>query len=476
MYYLKKTASKGVNRASVTINDFSNGSDFSHDSRVTPFYKSNVSYNFECESGALKDASGIKIASFGELNNRLQLKVINAEKLYYFKSYNQDLKKYEDRLLVYVNRKIYMANPYLDSDFSEVLGLEFNGAPTAVRYAYNGKNVIIFTFDNQMKVFDGEKVIEVSDVPCITSTCIHNERLFATEGGEKTTLWFSDDFDPLNWKISLHDAGFIDFRDDGGSLIKVVSFNGYVYLFRNYGITRITAYGDQTEFATENIATSSGKIYGESITVCGNRIIYLAEDGFYSFSGGSTNRILKGLDECLKSVENENAKGVYYNGKFYCNLKLKIENAVQNCLIYYDLTSKNFTVCKNLKFSDFQIMDGENDFKLLFLNADNGAIGELSSKSECFGLPILKRWVSAKYDFLNSNEKVVTSVSLVTKTDINLSVESEAGKRKIKFLASDKIQTKSIGIKGNAFTFTIDCIAPASNISRFKVNYEFLTE
>ncbi len=476
MYYAKRAKISGVKRASYAINDFSRGSDFSHDKRVVPFYKAVTSYNFECESGALKDARGVKTCAFGASANKLQFKLLSPEKLYYFKCYDQQKSSYTDLLLIYSMGKIYGANPYIDSEFTEIKGLNFKSVPTAVRYNYNGKNSIIFTADSVMKLYDGESVTEVTDTPCITSACIHNERLFATEGGEKSTLWFSDDFDPLNWKVSLQDAGFIDLRDDRGSLLKVISFGGYVYVFRNYGITRITAYGDQTSFINDGISALAGKILGDSITVCGDRVIYLAEDGFYLFAGGSPVRILKGLDECLKGVDNGLAKGIYFNGKFYCLLKLKIDNVVQNCLIYYDLVTKNFTVCKNLNVSDFQIMDGETDYKLLFLSADNGAIGELSEKSECFGLPLQKKWESAKYDFLNSFEKVITSVTLISKTETHLIVKSENQTRKVKFVASDKPQTKTLGVKGNSFTFTIECSVPSSNISRFKVNYEYFAE
>ena len=43
-------------------------------------------------------------------------------------------------------------------------------------------------------------------------------------------------------------------------------------------------------------------------------------------------------------------------------------------------------------------------------------------------------------------------------------------------ITSDKPQTKTLGVKGNAFTFTIECSVPSSNISRFKVNYEYFAE
>lgn len=48
--------------------------------------------------------------------------------------------------------------------------------------------------------------------------------------------------------MSPDEAGFINFSDECGDVIKVVSFSNYLYVFREYGIFRLTAYGDQNDF------------------------------------------------------------------------------------------------------------------------------------------------------------------------------------------------------------------------------------
>ena len=244
-------------------------------------------------------------------------------------------------------------------------------------------------------------------------------------------------------------------------------------MFRNYGITRVTAFGDQTEFTADGVSASSGKIFQDSITVCGDRVIYLAEDGFYLFAGGTPVRILNQLDECLKGVDNSSAKGQYYNGNFYALVKLNMDGVIQNYMISYDLSNSNLTVSKNLKVTDFQIMEGEKDFKLLFLCGDNGCIGELSDIAEYYGTPLYKRWKSGETDFFNQNEKVITAVTLTTKTEISLTVESNYGSKTVRFIAQDKPQRIPIGLKGHYFSFCIDCKAPACNVSRLKIDYEY---
>jgi hypothetical protein len=262
-----------------------------------------------------------------------------------------------------------------EDDFMLVQDLSFDKTPSAVTYRYNGKDVIIFSLENLSKVYDGDSVFYIDDAPAITSTCIHNERLFATEGGQKTTLWFSDDFNPLNWSVSLEDAGYIDLRDDRGSLLKVVSFDGYLYVFRNYGITRITAYGDQTAFSVDGITASASRIIPESICVCGDRIVYLAEDGFYSFSGGTPVRIMEKLDG-LNFSDKSTAKAKYYRGNYYCVVTLKNQDDKPfQAIVCYSLKDSGFTIGNNLNIIDFAVMEGEKEHKLLFICADNRAIG-----------------------------------------------------------------------------------------------------
>ena len=67
-----------------------------------------------------------------------------------------------------------------------------------------------------------------------TSMDIHYERLFVTTTNEKSKVLFSDDLDPTLWSIDLSEAGFIEMVDERGALNRVISFNDYLYIFRDY--------------------------------------------------------------------------------------------------------------------------------------------------------------------------------------------------------------------------------------------------
>lgn len=474
MYYVHNKAGVSSKSAAYYVRDFSGGVESVTDERILPLTYAAESVNFHVKSGALCDAGGVKTAE-GGIAELPSVSVGAAKKLYYFKTYNDETAEYQNRLLVYLSDGyIYQSTCGADARFEKVEELNFAGAPSAVRYTYNGKNVIIFSYGESMKIFDGESVETVQNAPSVTSMCMHGERLFVTEGGEKTALWYSDDFDPANWDVSLSEAGFIDLRDERGSLLKAVEAYGYVYVFRSYGITRVSAYGDQTEFATDGLSSSSGRIYGDSITVCGEKIVYLAEDGFYCFGGSYPYRILTKLDGLLRGVDNSGAKGVFYNGELFVLLKLKLKSGVTPCVLRYDFSGKSVSFISGAGVTDLEVLSGETDYKLLFLCENSVKIGELSSSSERFGTPLLKSWVSGASDLSKPEvEKTVRGVSLYCNAPVSLVISSERGSKTLNFSGNNSDEYLKTALKGRAFTFCIKSSNLDCRAGRLKIDFEY---
>ena len=475
MFYNKKTARINRRKSRIYIDDFSKGIVTSVDKKHLPVNYAVRSFNTAFKDGALKSGFGIKKAIFeGEKSAIFELEGVSPKAIYYYKKYDESAESYLDILMIYADDgNFYKRVLNSEDDFMLVQDLSFDKTPSAVTYRYNGKDVIIFSLGNLSKVYDGDSVFYIDDAPAITSTCIHNERLFATEGGQKTTLWFSDDFNPLNWSVSLEDAGFIDLRDDRGSLLKVVSFDGYLYVFRNYGITRITAYGDQTAFSVDGITASASRIIPESICVCGDRIVYLAEDGFYSFSGGTPVRIMEKLDG-LNFSDKSTAKAKYYRGNYYCVVTLKNQDDKPfQAIVCYSLKDSGFTIGNNLNIIDFAVMEGEKEHKLLFICADNRAIGELSDKSECFSKGIEKTWESGESSFGIAKEKILTKLFLSSESQVKVIVKSEIAKRELSFSGSKRMQVLPVGLRGENFSFFIQCDVPECYISYLGAEVEY---
>lgn len=472
MYYDKKRNISSAKKAAITVKDFSSGLSGYKDEELLALDECADGYNFETAGGVLKDGQGVKRANFGGACPKLGDSV-KPLRLYYYKRYDDALGGYEENLLVYAEDGYIYRAKTTDADFSKVESLRFSSPPYAVPYNYLSSDVMIFSDGDKIVVYDGQTATSATDVPSVTSMCIHSERLFATEGGAATSLWFSDDFDPLNWKVSLDEAGFVDIREGCGGLLKAISFGGYVYVFATYGIVRVTAYGDQTEFCVDGIAASSGKIFGGSITVCGDRIIYLAADGFYSFAGGTPTRIMRGLDGKLSGVNNDGAKGCYYNGCFYCKMRAKTHSGERDVLLKYDVHKNSFCLSCDLGIQDMTVMDGEGQNKLLFIISGKKYPAMLSDKAERFSVALEKKWTSGKSDLGKTCLKSAVRLSLFTATDVVVTVKSEYGSRLLRFCGSKERQSLPIGLKGDNFSLTISSRSLGARISSVKIEYEY---
>ena len=123
----------------------------------------------------------------------------------------------------------------------------------------------------------------------------------------------------------------------------------------------------------------------------------MASDGFYSFAGGKPIKILEKLQGFIENVDNEDAKGVYFNGKYYCNLNIKSDDdLVRNVMLCYDTKSGDFTIGRGLQIIDFCVFEGENYSDLLFICDGKDCIGALSNKAQFFNDSLQKIWHSGK--------------------------------------------------------------------------------
>lgn len=210
----------------------------------------------------------------------------------------------------------YVLNLGTDTTFTAVASLKFADKPTATYYNLNGEDVLLLSSPkDSLTVWRGSGVAEtVIDAPNISSMTIHYERLFAVSPNAPRRLFYTSDFDITNWNLSLAGAGFIDFADERGDLKKVVSFGGYLYIFREYGITRLYASGISTGFTVSQIFSTSARIVDSTIAVVDNKIVFATTESFYVFDGASAQKIYENVFPAIEILDGSmatTAKGKY---------------------------------------------------------------------------------------------------------------------------------------------------------------------
>ncbi len=424
------------------------------------------SYNFDISSKTLKSgAGGSKFFS--------SALPYNCKAVWFYKRNNPLNGKCDDRIIVMTKSGDFYVSKAKTQNFTAINSLGFTSVPIGVCYNYNGEDVIIFaTEEDGAYLYDGSSVTPITDAPPISSACIHYERLFATTDGGKT-LWFSDDFDPLNWSVSLTEAGFIDMSGYRGEALKVMSFLDYLYVFRTYGITRVSAYGDQTQFAVSDVFVSSGRIHRDSVTYCGDRILFMSNDGFYSFTGLTATKILGGLDGVVDYTY-DGGKGQYYNGKAYFCVKAKNGASVYECLLVYDVGSGDYYLVYGLNIADICLVAGREKYELLFLNSTGDYLYKIDESGALGDVPLLKMWQSKFCDFgIENQNKVLEEVSLSTLYDVTLTVSS--GERTAVYAISGKPRRQSVKprIRGDNFSVKIESEEADADISAMSLTFEY---
>lgn len=481
MFVNRSTYYPKLNTFAVDFANFSGGLNTKYDEHVLPLKYARKAYNFSFDKGALIQGLGIEYLTFPvELGCSEEKKVVFPEgvqplSIAHYRYFSQDSGKRADRLMVYGSDKYMYFGRFttdITTEFAKLDYMQLNEKPNFINYRLNGIDTIIFTSPSDAMTTWNPTTIptQVESAPSINSMCLHYERLFATVNGEKSSLWFSDDLDPTNWTISMEEGGFIEMLDERGALNKVVSFNDYLYVFRDYGIARVTAFAEQENFSVTQLYTSSTQIYPDSVCICGDFILFLASDGLYSFNGVSVNKLNLGYEELFAS-NNCGAKAAFHKNKYYLSCKFNIdgvEGYENNTLIEFDLESGQSNILYGYCIEELLSINKENLEKLIVIvKTENGnVLGQVSKSGSVFSRPTKKVWQSA-FTSLGYNTKVkqIREISLLTNAPVSVILETENGKRKVDFLASDVPQRKKVSLNGRMVKVAFESTAPKCVIS-----------
>lgn len=447
-----------------SIPDFSGGINTDKDERILPLSRAKESYNFELCSGALLEGYGLESSG-----------ITNALCVWLYT--RQEDSGAVEHILMYCAKdgKVYFRRG--EAAFIQLSGVSFTSAPMPLNYRlYNEDVIILVSATDHMVVWNGKTdAYTVADSPLITSLTMHYERMFVTTSGAKNAVWFSDDLDPTNWNPELDEGGFIELLDERGRLNRVISFNNMVYVFRDYGISKISAYASQSDFNVSNLFVSSGRIYADTAVVCGDVIIFMAADGLYSFDGVSTRKMLKNLDGLLCGGGSPYA--CYNAGKYWVTFNACFEGETankNNCVLALDRHSGAFSLIKGVCVNMLcPIADGDNE--KLYMVCDDGRAGITKKDGVLFGTPLKKLWQSGLID-LNTptRTKLIKEIVIDTLYDIELTVKTEVATKKIAVKGGSGIAKVRVNMTAVKLGLSIESFTAKASIARPTVTYALI--
>lgn len=456
-------------------------------------------YNFDWEDGVLKDGLGVRdlVFHYAEYNQNATKTITSPtantyiKGCWFFKKWDRFVKVYSSYLIVYTSDKKFYYNNYHsnDSNLTLIPNLEFTEKPMVTSCRINGEDVLILISktDGMYTWKYPISVDKINNAPQIKSLCIHNDRMFATLHGDGRSIIFSDSLDPTNFNLSMQDGGVIDISDGLGLNNKVVSFKGYVYVFRDFNISKITTYANKDDFTISQLYVSNGLIFDKTVCICGDKILYLATDGIYSFDGNKSTRLNLGIDNLLR-LDNYFAIGVYSNGYYYlaCNLQfddnvlndnLHQNSLYNNALIRINVATGDLSILRGCSITDMNVISDSYRNEVCVNVSINGLIkfGLLDQNGKLFNNSTLKVWKSAISDFdYPTKYKVVQEVSLETHQNITLEIVTEDGIKSFEVKGKEGTQIIKPYVRGKKIGINFKSATVDNYISKPKITVGYL--
>ncbi|HHU43801.1 MAG: hypothetical protein QM214_01640 [Bacillota bacterium] len=438
-YYLRNDYYPRTKRYSYPIRNFV-GIDALSDENTMPLTYCSYGYNIGFRNGALINGMGIDYAKIKDKtlpHVGLIGKRIIKSWIYYKYNYTQNQR--EDMIVALLDdNTVYVTLLDGGTAFEQTTMSFDGGTASALNYHHNGEDVfLIFGSEGGMYMFDGQNAEYYSETPGFLSVCLHYDRVYGVTASGHNRVYFSDDLNPVNWRVSMDQGGYISFPDEGGRAQKVVSFNDYVFIFREYAIHRLTAYTDLTEYKLTKTFSTNNKIYPDTVQICSDKIVFLAEDGLYAFDGFIARKIYSKLFPLIDKKEWSVA--CYFDYKYYLATTLKnLDNSVvgdealgpmkNNAIIAIDFDLGNVSILRGGDIRCFMPINTSDYCELIvaFNNYRCSYFGMISDSGKLIDMPLQKLWRSPATDLSQSDgNKVLRRIYLTAHQTMSLTVKGE---------------------------------------------------
>lgn len=394
--------------------------------------------NFRYDSGVLTQANGIShlmlpftLDSYDKKNMTKNTSMTSFMFLY---RYSEDTIAREKLISCTYSGRGYVDNVSLTHDkkqFAENL----TGVPVACNYNYNGNDVMLFsTNETNLYIYDGESFQEVENSPSISSICVHNERVFALVDSRNKSIWFSEEFDPTNWNISLNEAGFINMADELGRTTKIVQMPESIFIFRDYGITKLIAVGSQENFIMTQFYYSTSRIHPKSIAVNDNLIIFATQTNIMATDGSSIRVIERELENVIREGVFDEAQATICKNNYYLafrqaplNDKVTPLTRYNDTLIILNFTNGALEIIKDVDVCSMTTINTSEINQVVIQLRNEPYIGEFLTTDENYGVLVEHAMTKGYYSGIFNindmgNSKVLEKMQLYTLYDIDITL------------------------------------------------------
>ncbi len=374
----------------------------------------------------------------------------------FFKQFARDTNRTAYRILIltgenkgYIN-EMYCVMP----TFAWLYRLEFNSCPQSLMYKKDDMDAVILTSVDKMIYWRGTlNPVTIENTPIITSMCINEGIIFCTILDPAHKIWYANDLDAAKIGDVTKNSNYISLNDDLGDAKKIISFNEDVYVFREYGISKIKYV--QNEITVSQIYYSNTKILHNTVSICGNYVIFATKEGLYTFNGYKVNKLDINIDYLLTKIDENSCAGSlgdnYYlalNIDFADNQTLHCESEEykNNAILILDIEDNTYQIIRGVDVNGFTPIRADNyeSMLLTFNGQDKDKLGQICDTSVCFDEGLTKGWISEEI-VPDDKIKMFTKLSIFSTPNVVIKLNHDSG--------STTFQTSQNGL--NEFNFKI---------------------
>ncbi len=350
-------------------------------------------------------------------------------------------------------------------------------------YRIENEDGIAFFSNEKMVYFTSNSEGYYDNVPAMISCCVHYDKFFGVTNKNRNTLVYTSNLNLKDWQEE--ESATIEFLDNRGMFTKLVAFNDYVYLFREYGITKISLYSSKSDFSFTHLYTSPSKIFENSVCVCGDLVFFATRDGLYTFNGNSVSKVEQNYSKLFENLDNTNCSSACLDGKYYLATKCKFFDGekvgceesehVNNVLFEIDINDFSLNVLRGIDIRKVLAVDNPYMSKLCacFYGENKQRVGELTKTGETFEKVNEKSWESFKTDLgFPAKRKRIKEIFLTTKFDCAVKIESDEETKTFNFSGDEKQQRLPINLCGKDFQFCFSTTNAQCDIKKPKIVFD----
>ncbi len=357
---------------------------------------------------------------------------------------NSENNVFEKRIFV-IDKNYYLYE--LDTVSLEInsLNVSFKTFPNIINQ--NGKLYIFSSESNFVLIENNYSPICLTAMPELTNICNNSLNTYFTVSGEYFKVYYTEQTEIENLSDEIETYDYISLNPDGGLILKLLSYNGNIYIVQQYSISKI--HTSSKAVYSQNTCAIKSKIHQDTICLIDDYIVFLSSAGLFVFDGNDIKQIFGNV---TKNLCGEKFIALSHNNKYYLATNIYINETSQRVLLEFDI-DKN--ICNIYGFGnviDLYEIKTFNCYELAAIIIDDHK--NIILKQNNKKLTSQTKYIKFnKISFDDNLSKILNHIKLSCYGIFNLKISSEIDS--ITFSAGDNFEAGNIGLKGHYFTIEI---------------------